>query len=230
MCYYFVMVTVNRFSTGEIYHCYNRGVDKRITFNTKSDYDRFIELLFLCNGDHAKERSDIENGSRIGIFDLKRGDPLVSIGAYALMPNHFHLLLRETKDAGISRFMSKLGNSYTKYFNIKNNRSGNLFIKPFLSKHIKNDNHFSHIAQYIHLNPAELIESGWKNGVIKDLAKLEQFLEKYKYSSLPDYLKTNREQSVILDKDFAGLISKDWPKISNIIKEAAEYYLELNKI
>lgn len=221
------MVTINRFSVGEIYHCYNRGVDKRITFNIDADYKRFVELLFLCNDKNPKQRSNLGNISHDEIFNTQKNNPLVSIGAYTLMPNHFHLLLEEIVDGGISTFMGILGNSYTKYFNIKNNRNGNLFIKPFLSKHIENDQHFSHIAQYIHLNTAELFEPKWKEGVLSNSIELEKKLIKYPYSSLLDYHVNNRVENNLLNQNFKALLSEDLPPLNKIILEAIDYYREI---
>lgn len=220
------MATVNRFAVGEIYHCYNRGVDKRITFNTRTDYERFVELLFLCNDKNPKQRSNLGGISHGEIFNIKRGMPLVSIGAYALMPNHFHLLLQEVVDGGISTFMGMVGNSYTKYFNIKNARNGNLFIKPFLSRHIVNDQHFSHIAQYIHLNIVELFEPNWKNGRLSSVLELEKTLIKYSYTSLPDYFGKNRIENKLLNEKFKNLLSEDLPPLNKIIDDALKYYLE----
>lgn len=220
------MVTVNRFAVGEIYHCYNRGVDKRITFDTDADYKRFVELLFLCNDKNPKQRSNLGKISHNEIFSIQRNNPLVSIGAYTLMPNHFHLLLEEIVSGGISTFMGILSNSYTKYFNIRNKRNGNLFIKPFLSKHIENDRHFSHIAQYIHLNTAEIFEPRWKEGVISNSTELEQTLLKYQYSSLPDYHSKPRVENNLLNQRLKELFSEDLPPLNKIIMEAIDYYKE----
>jgi putative transposase len=221
------MATINRFAFGEMYHCYNRGVDKRVTFNTHADHERFIELLFSCNSVDSLQRSDMGHIAHIDIFNIPRAEPLVAIGAYALMPNHFHLLLREIKEGGISLFMGRLGNSYTKYFNTKNERNGNLFTKPFRTKHVSTDGHFSHIAQYIHLNPIELFEPGWKYGHVSDIVKVEDFLKGYMYSSLPDYGDIDRSAKNVLDTEFKESISQDLPALSSILEETSQYYAEL---
>ena len=143
------------------------------------------------------------------------------------MPNHFHILIKEIVEGGISLFMNRLGNSYTKYFNIKYKRNGNLFIKPFSSKHVGDDGYFSHIAQYIHLNPIELFEPGWKDGNVRDIGESGNLLGRYPYGSLPDYLNSNRQENSILNKDFVKLLSEDLPSLSNILQDAAEYYHNL---
>lgn len=104
------------FSVDEHYHIYNRGTDKRQIFLDHDDYDRFVKLLYLCNGTESIVFRDIPIGETYG-FD--RGETLVDIGAYCLMPNHFHLLLREKNEGGISLFMKKLSTGYSMYFNLK---------------------------------------------------------------------------------------------------------------
>jgi putative transposase len=123
----------------------------------------------------------------------------VDICAYVLMPNHFHLLLREKADGGISRFMQKLTTGYTMYFNKKNERSGALFQGRFKAKHANDDRYLSYLLAYIHLNPVKLIEPNWKKGGIGDRGKAEQYLKEYSYSSYQDYLGTNRVAGKILN-------------------------------
>ncbi|MDQ5949365.1 MAG: REP-associated tyrosine transposase [Patescibacteria group bacterium] len=223
------MTSFNRFSPGEIYHCYNRGVDKRITFDTTLDYKRFIQLLFLCNNKKLIQRSSLYNINHDDVFDIQKDNPLVSIGGYCLMPNHFHLLLQEIDEGGISLFMSRIGNSYTKYYNLKNNRNGNLFVKPFLSKHILSDQHYSHIVQYIHLNPAELFEPNWKTGKVANTDQLEISLTEYPYSSLRDYLGIKRPEQKLLDPTFVSSLSNELPSLKNILDEASEYYADIEQ-
>jgi putative transposase len=218
------MASFNRFSPGEIYHCFSRGVDKRTTFESLSDYQRFIQLLYICNNEKLLQRSSLYKLKHGDVFDLPRDGCIVSIGAYSLLPNHFHLLLQEIKEGGISLFMSRLGNSYTKYFNIKNKRNGNLFVKPFRSKHVSGDQHYSHIVQYIHINPAEIFEPKLKDGVISNIVNLEKSLKNYQHSSLPDYLNINRPEKAILDENFTNLLSVDLSPLLDTLNDSAEYY------
>ena len=111
------------FSLGENYHIYNRGNDKRVTFQNKTDYDRFIALLYLCNSVKNIRLSDYPKVKLEKLLDIKRGETIVDIGAYCLMPNHFHLLIHEKTENGISKFMQKLLTAYTMYFNKKNERT-----------------------------------------------------------------------------------------------------------
>src|SRR6266853_650766 len=113
------------FSLGEYYHVYNRGSDKRRVFLSPRDYDRFVALLYMCNSPEPVHIS-LQGKSLSDLLKIKHKKRLVDIGVYCMMPNHFHLLLRERVENGISQFMHKLATGYTMYFNKKNNRSGSL--------------------------------------------------------------------------------------------------------
>jgi putative transposase len=215
------------FSEGEWYHCYSRGVDKRIVFETERDYQRFQQTLYLAN-DSAQMRRDFygqRNMAHSETFALPRTAQIVAIGAYALLPNHFHLLLKETTQGGITKFMRKLGTAYTMYFNIKNKRVGNLFNKPFRSKHIDSDNYLHIIPQYIHLNAAEYFDPAWKHGTVRDIKSLESKLRMYPFCSLPDYYGEKRAENSIVDTD-ALLQAHTMPELADCIQSAATYYAE----
>lgn len=212
------------FAQGEWYHCFTRGVDKRVAFESPSDYERFTELLFLVNSTEPMHRSNLKV-SRERLFTLERPATLVSVGAYALMPNHFHLVLYEKEQGGISRFMQKLGVAYAMYFNIKNDRVGNLFVKPFRSRHLAQDEYFQHCMNYVHLNPVGLFEPGWKEGIVRARSMLEPRLFEYPYSSFPDfYLEQQRPESAILGSEIHSLFQKHAP--ADVLKGASEYYAE----
>jgi putative transposase len=217
------------FADGEWYHCYTRGVDKRKVFQSTVDYRRFVETLYLSNGTETVRRSDLVNASHAEIFARKRGKQLVAIGAYALMPNHFHILLEQKQEGGVARFMQKLGTAYTMYFNLRHERTGNLFVGPFKSRHVDDDRYLEHVAQYIHLNPAELSEPDWKKGKVKDMRALETSLASYEFSSYQDYIgKTPRPERGILAPDAMKLIGEELPPLKEALKDAADYYESIN--
>src|SRR5271169_2304061 len=139
----------HQFAIGEWYHCYNRGIEKRVVFEDTRDYHRFLELLYLANDEFPLRRNDIGIHKFEEIVKIPRGKKLVAIGAFCLMPNHFHLVLKETMDGGITAFMRKIGTAYTLYFNTRHERMGNLFFKPFRSRHISNDRYFQHLISYV---------------------------------------------------------------------------------
>jgi len=193
-----------KLAPGEYYHLYNRGTDKRKIFLDQHDYTRFLMLLYLCNSDESVNiRNFFKNQNKtVGeIFSVECGIPPISVGAFCLMPNHFHLLVRQERDNGISQFMQKLGTAYTMYFNKRNNRTGSLFQGTFKTKHAQNDIYLKYLFAYIHLNPAKIIEPQWKEVGVKNLKKLKEFVKNYEYSSYPEYTDQKRAASVIVKKD-----------------------------
>lgn len=210
------------FAVDEWYHCYNRGVDKRITFEDKDDYGRFVQLLYLANSSASVQRRNMHAVSTHAVMAAPLPDRLVSIAAYSLMPNHFHLLIKEIRDDGIVTFMQKLGTAYTMYFNIKNKRTGNLFVKPFRSKHINDDAYLQYCAHYIHCNPIELKEPKWKDESVRNLHGLEKFLNEYSYSSLLEYQGTDRSERRILGRD--GFETLATAPMAVILEQAQLYH------
>ena len=194
------MNRTHNFEIDEWYHCYNRGVDKREIFLNHRDYERFLMLLYLANDSEGSSHiNDYRQRNLTHALQKERDDKLVHIGAYALMPNHFHLLLQEVTPGGITTFMRKIGTGYTMYFNIKNERTGALFGGAFKSRHVADDIYFKRLINYIHANPAELIEPDWKEGKIRNPDRTKDFLSKYPYSSLNDYLQQKRPEKAILN-------------------------------
>lgn len=163
------------------------------------------------------------------MFTVPRDQTIVAIGAYALMRNHYHILIHEVTDGGISKFMQKLGTGYTMYFNERHARIGNVFVKPFRSKHIDSDAYLRKIAQYIHLNAAETFENLWKHGVVRDMAILQRKLEAYPYSSLQEYIrKSARPESAIIDEGAREILSDGLPTFAKILSDMRGYYSDIN--
>ena len=157
----------------EYYHIYNRGVDKRVIFLDTADHQYFLALLYLSNSRKSFIVSNIaKTHPREEFFDVDREDHLVAIGAYCLMPNHFHILIKENVEGGTSLFMQKLSTAYTMYFNAKYERTGALFQGTFKAKHIDNDRYLKYLYAYIHLNPAKMVDDGWKNRKITNKKKV----------------------------------------------------------
>lgn len=187
------------FSVGEFYHIYNRGNSKALIFLDDFDRKRFIKLLYICNGVNPVVFKTVQG---LPLDKIERGKTLVDVGAYCLMPNHFHLLLHEKLDKGVSLFMGKLLTAYSMYFNKKYERHGTLFEGPFQAKHVDDDNHLKYIFSYIHLNPIKIIDPNWKDKGISDYGKSKIYLGKYAYSSYIDYLGvTSREEELVLNKE-----------------------------
>lgn len=176
------------FIEGEYYHLYNRGVDKRTIFPTARDYKRFLMLLYLANSEEEVHIANILKSTTFeDIFVRDRGQQLVAIGAYCLMPNHFHIVIAQLVDGGIARFMLKLQTAYSMYFNTKHERKGSLFQGPYRSVHAEDDRYLKYLFSYVHLNPAKIVDPQWKERV-GSKHELQRFVESYPYSSYGAYL------------------------------------------
>ena|SRR3989344_6032777 len=201
------MLRKDPFIIGEYYHIYNWGIDKRIIFKSKKDYERFMMLLYLANSNNSFRLDDFLNRQHRTfneILILDRNESLVSIGAWCLMTNHFHLLIRQEVDGGITKFMRKLGVGYSMFFNIKYQRKGALFGGLFKSKLIGiDDNYIRQLLGYIHINPLEIEFPEWKVNINKSPVNMEKFLKSYKYSSYLDYVGEDRiEKNIIKPENF----------------------------
>lgn len=202
------------FAEGEYYHVYNRGNSKQVIFLDDQDKDRFVKLLYLSNsGKNINFRDDItERG--IDAFDFDRGEQIVSIGAWVLMPNHFHIYITPRQRLGVednnfvANFIHKLCTSYSMYFNRKYKRTGKLFEGVFKSTHVESDEQAKYNFSYIHLNPVKLIDSLWRENGIQDIKKTLEFLDSYKWSSFLDYKGEKRlENKIISSEDFPDYFS-----------------------
>ena len=196
------------FSTGEYYHIYNRGTEKRDIFLDKADYLRFIVLLYISNNIEAVHISNLREQGKFlrDIINLERKETLVDIGTYCLMPNHFHLLIKEKRAGGISEFMKKISTGYSMYFNKRYERTGRLFEGTFKSVHADSDEHLKYLFAYIHLNPIKLINPVWKEEGIRNSVEAKLFLSGYSFSSYLDYTMKarnngKRSESKILNKN-----------------------------
>lgn len=165
------------FVNDHFYHIYNRGNEKRPIFENQRDYQRFLKTLTYYQIKGPKPR--FSKFPSLIVTKLDENIKLVEILAYCLMPNHFHLLLRQVRDKGVTEFLSNLSNSYTKYYNTKYNRVGHLFQGEFKAVIIESDEQLLHVSRYIHLNPVV-------SGIVKNL-------EQYKWSSYPEYINKNNQ-------------------------------------
>jgi len=187
-------------AVGEYYHIYNRGVEKRNIFLDKSDRERLMRLLYIANG-HKPFIFRLVQGLPLDKIDI--GERKVAIIAYVLMPNHFHLLVKESIENGTSEFMEKLLTGYAMYFNKKYERVGPLFQGTFKAEHADRDEYLKYLFAYIHLNPIKLVEPKWEERGIRNKKGAERYLEKYRFSSYIDYVGVERSESLILAKEEA---------------------------
>lgn len=140
--------------TGESYHIYNRGVDKRDVFTDTKDLERFKESI--------KQFNQIDGIGSLELYHKQvraldshqqiQSEPLVAIIAFCINPNHFHFILKQLVDGGIAKYLQKLQAGYTYFFNQKYERSGSLFQGTFKSKLVASDDYFRKVFGYTNQN------------------------------------------------------------------------------
>jgi len=218
--------------TGEIFHVLNRGVDNREIFLEEEDYFRFIHNLFEFNDPSpvfnlSYYLNRLQSIDFVNQYIKKPRKLIVEILAFCLMPNHFHLLLRQREEGGLTKFMRKIGVGYANYFNQKYQRSGALFQGRFKLILVKEETHFIHLPYYIHFNPLDLKMPDWRKGEIENYQNAIKFLESYRWSSHLDYLSKKNFPSVtqreFLLKIFGGSENykrgiENWLKEMNLVK------------
>lgn len=253
-----------QFVNGEIYHVVIKRIEDNLLFKNIDDYYRGIFSVYEFNNislvsirDRREIRAKIKaiisrtprdphsgqfprvrvDSSVVDELELDRRDKLIEILAFCFMPNHIHLLLRQVRDGGISKFMNKFGSGYSCYFKKKHElkNKGYFFQGRFVSVHIKTDEQLKIVFVYIHTNPISLIEPKWKEIGIQNPVKVIEFLENYKWSSYPDYIgKKNfpsvTEREFILEIMSGGQGCKDfienWVRHKGEIREFAELAIE----
>lgn len=152
---------VKIYTPNSYYHIYNRGIEKRVIFLDHRDFKKFLYYLklYLSPKDEILQLAQIDPGvQRFYPLNLSEEIDLV---AYALMPNHFHLLLKQTSNNGITKFMRRLSTAYVMYFNKKYDRVGSLFQNRFKACNVNSDSYILHLSRYIHLNPLSLKQSSY---------------------------------------------------------------------
>lgn len=194
------------FRSNNYYHIYNRGNNKEDIFKEECDYLNFLKRLTMSLGVNDQLAQSFQRGSLV--LSEKRPlriNPLptnaFTILAYCLMPNHFHLLIKQNSDLGIDRLMAKVCSSYAWYFNKKYSRVGNVFQDHFKAKLVENDTYLTYLSAYIHNNPSNPVA--------------------YPFSSLPTYIGLNNNKlcdtSIIL-KYFKNSRNKYKTFVSNFSK------------
>lgn len=175
---------------GEYYHICNRGVNKQIIFHNTGDYFRFLFLILYFQSPISFQQISrlVEKFVRspaLDVLDEVVKKRTVELVTFCIMPNHFHLILKESEEDGIVNYMQRVLTAYSKYYNTKYEKSGHVFQGPYRAVHITSDRQFLHTAAYIHRNPREM--KGWFNRE-----------DKYQWSSYSDYIEENRWGRLLL--------------------------------
>ncbi len=203
------------------YHIFNRGVDKRSTFKNSRNFQRALELLYfyqftntplrfshyLRANDNIKKNIDSQ---------MIAGGKKVHITAYCLMPNHFHLLIKQKREKGIPQFLSEFENAYTRYFNLAVSRSGVLFQSTFKAVFVESNEQLLHLTRYIHLNPTTA-----------SIVNVDQ-LNKYPWSSYNAYI-SNFNDNVINKEDVHEIVAQI-TNYKTFVHDNASYAKELKQI
>lgn len=204
-----------------LYHALNRGVDGRDIFLDSSDYVRFVHNLYQFNDRAPVAASERRIAPDVGFTKPYIRERIVDIHGWVLMKNHYHLLLSERVEGGMTLFLRKLNVGYANYFNERYERKGTLFQGRTKKVLIERDAHFNYILHYIHLNPLDYLRGAeeWrvrsKSGIKSAKASLN-YLGEYRWSSYLDY--TGK-------KNFPSILSTSLFKnaFGNYEKTLAEY-------
>lgn len=191
-----------RIAPGECYHIFNRAVSKQVIFHDLSDYSRFLFLILyfqapvkiLHIGRAVKEfREHIGQSSALTNVDEKEivKQRTVELVAFCIMPNHFHLIVKELEEGGIATYMQRVLTAYSKYYNTKYEKSGHVFQGPYRAVHVEDDKQLLHLSAYVHRNPREI--SKW-------FKKEDQ----YQWSSYRDFIGENRWDDLLLSDIVLG--------------------------
>lgn len=174
------------YEAGGIYHIYNRGVNKRSIFKTAKDYSVFIsylrDYLTVPIPDIETTSDNRLQGVSLTVAPSRKPNNYngeIELLAYCLMPNHFHLLVKQNSEMGINYFMRSLSTKYVRYFNTRYNRVGHLFQDTYKAVKVENEYQLTYLSKYIHRNPLDLA----------NYKKEDMPLVDYKYSSYRNYLK-----------------------------------------
>lgn len=209
------------FANEEYYHIYNRGIDRRPTFTNKREYLRALDLLSFYQYELIPIRYSKYLEAPISLQqkyweEMKASRKLVEVVAYCLMPNHFHLLIKQKQENGIADYISNVINAYTKYFNTKYERTGRLFQGVFKAVYVESEEQLIHLTRYIHLNP-----------VASRLISPSE-LELFPWSSHAQYLDSTG--SDIIENNTITMIQKLIPDYKSFVIDQIAYAQELEKI
>ena len=234
-----------KFTNGEFYHIILRRIANEKLFIDTDDYYRGIFSIYEFNNDQPVEirrrrterrRADLRHNNDGGLPSVaNKRDCFVDVLLFVLMPNHIHLLVKQLKDNGISKYMQKIGSGFSNYFRKKYDLklTGHFFQDRFKSVHIRTDEQLIVLFSYIHTNPLSLIEPGWKKNGIKNPKRAIHFLEnKYRWSSYFDYLGKKNFPSVT-KRDFLleviGGQNRGRKIVNSWIQEKAKMRKEIEK-
>jgi len=193
-----------KFVQEEYYHIYNRTIANYRIFNDEKSAAKLSQGFLLANStksskafkclrnNQPKATCDVALGWEKALETLKQGEKLVDLLCYVIMPDHYHLLVKERKENGIINFVRKCDISISKYINKKNNRKGPLFESRFKAKHVDSNEYLVHLSAYIQLNPLDVISGReWREHKLNNWSEIKNSLFDYQWSSLKSFFDNN---------------------------------------
>ncbi len=210
-----------KIAPGEYYHVFNRGVNKHLIFHDTIDRVRFLFLILYFQSPITLFNIGrmVKSFVRHSVFNIKKEteqniieSKFIELTSFCLMPNHFHLIVKEVEENGTARYMQRVLNAYTKYYNAKYNKSGHLFQGPYKIVHVKSNEQLLYLSTYIHRNPRELKEWLHKEN-------------RYPWSSYQDFLSKNRFEKLLVFNIISGQF-KNKKEYEKIVKESTAKLLK----
>lgn len=203
--------------TEYIYHIFNKTIEGKRIFEDAVICHAFIDICKYYRSSGSFLKFSIFRKLSISAkqhFEQKINDKRlfrISILAYCIMPTHYHFLLRQNQKKGISTFMSQLQNSFTRYYNIKKERAGPIFLQTFKSRLIQSEEQLKHVSRYIHLNP-------FSNALIERIEDLNQ----YPFSSFSDYASSSNIRLTEVNY-LLSLFNKDKERYKRFVFDNAQH-------
>ena len=201
---------------GQIYHIFSKSISGYKIFRDDDEYERMKDLLKYYRTESTPMRfsifQEIKYKEKKQIYEIEGDDLLVEIIAYCIMPTHFHLVVKQLKEDGISFFIQQILNSYSRYFNIKTKRKGPLWEGRFQNVVIETDEQLLHLTRYIHLNPVT--------------AYLVNRPEDWKFSSYREFLGEEKEKL----SSFSNILDTTPDNYKKFVDDRIDYQRQLAEI
>jgi len=206
---------------GCYYHIVTRSIAKYEIFNNGDDYLRIMALLDLYRFldfqyKYSKFIGHSLRHQKAIVNSMKNSAQLVEIVAYCIMPTHIHLILKQKTDNGISKYMARVLDAYTRYFNVKYHRTGPLWEGRFKSVLVDTDEQLLHLTRYLHLNPTSA-------GLVKKP-------QDWQFSSYREYVRSRKNKSFSHLCQFEEVIDVDPKEYRNFVHDRINYQKEISKI
>ncbi len=222
----------DNFVGGEYYHIYNRTIANYRIFSDERNAKYLLRAFLLANSTKSSESfkclrnnqpkatCDVAFGLDKALEILKQGERLVDLLCFAIMQDHYHLLLKEKRENGIIDFVRKCDISISKYINIRNNRKGSLFESRFKSKHIDSNEYLVHSSVYMHLNPLDIISGKeWREHKLQNWKEIRKPIFDYPWSSLKSFFEPSSDKSLLSGQEIITEQFKNKEEYEEFLKD-----------